>query len=628
MARVTLQEYCDQAREFINGHQYAEAIAICRHILKRYPRHIRTYQILGEACLENGELAEAMDIFKRLLGNADPENLTAYAGLGVAYQEQGQLAQAIWYMERAFELAPNNEETRDTLRQLYYQRDGAEPGRIRHSKAALARLYARGGQYRQAIEEFRRLLEGEENGGRMDLKVSLAETLWRDGRREQAAELAREILQAAPDCLKAILLLGKITIEKGRHEEGKAILEQARGLDPENRAAQALFGETSPLPPQVVLVPRMELLAEVPVAPPAPTGIVVEPSAAAVVPAGEAVVPEAETTAQATTTAAVESAPAAVAPATEAIEPEAEIAPRGTAEAEVEPAPAAVVPATEALAPTAETAPQQPEELAEVPPAISEEAGPLPVAEAVAAEAPVVAVEPAPAAMEEAAPAAVAQELPVEEVAPSVAELPVSPAAETAAVTAPEQVGAEAPAVTVEPMVAPVGDKVAPAAIETVPPTEAQTGETPAAATEPVVAAIPAEAAPKKKRGRRAAPQATVLEAGTAATAGPLSDIERYQLLLEQKPKDDDLRLALARAYRDGSQIKLALEQYAKLVRAKQKLLPEIIADVEGIVASRPDNLEAHELLADLYGKNGQLQNALERYRWVLERLREGEKGN
>jgi tetratricopeptide (TPR) repeat protein len=582
MARVTLQEYCDQARELIDGHQYTEAIAICRHILKRYPRHIRTYQILGEACLENGEVAEAIDTFKRLLENADPENLTAYAGLGVAYQEKGQLTDAIWYMEMAFELAPNHEETRNTLRQLYYQRDGVEPERIRHSKAALARLYARGGQYRQAIEEFRRLLEVDENRGRMDLKVSLAETLWRDGRREQAAELAREILQSAPDCLKALLLLGKITIEKGRQEEGKAILEQTRGLDPENRTAQALFGEASPLPPQMVLIPKMEPLAETPTE--------------AVVPAAEAVVPEAEIAPQVATEAAVEPATATIEPPAEAIPPEAEIAP-------------------------------QPTEAAAVPPVISEEAELVPVAEVPTTEAPVVAVEPVPTAIiEEPAPVAVAQEPTTEEVAPRAAELPVLPAAEAAPITASELVGEEAPAATVEPVVAPVEEEAGPAATEAVPAAEAQAAETPVTAAEPTVAPISAEAAPKKKRGKRAAPQATVLEAGTAAAAGPLSDIERCQLLLEQKPKDDELRLALARAYRDGSQMKPALEQYAKLVRAKQKLLPDIIADVEGIVASRPDNLEAHELLADLYGKNGQLQKALERYRWVLERLREGEK--
>jgi thioredoxin-like negative regulator of GroEL len=177
--------------------------------------------------------------------------------------------------------------------------------------------------------------------------------------------------------------------------------------------------------------------------------------------------------------------------------------------------------------------------------------------------------------------------------------------------------------VALEPAVPPVEDQAAPIVIEAAAATEAQAVETPAAETEAVVEPIAAEAA-SKKRGRRAAPQATTLEAAVPATPGPLSDIERYQLLVEQKPKDDEVRLALARAYRDGSQMKLALEQYAVLVRAKQKLLPEIIADVEGIVASRPDNLEAHELLADLYGKNGQLQKALERYHWVLERLREG----
>ncbi len=547
MARVTLQEYCDLARELIDDHQYADAIAICRHILKRYPRHIRTYQILGEACLESGDIEEAMDIFKRLLENADPENLSAYAGLGVAYQEKGQLAEAIWYMERAFELAPNNEATRTPLRLLYAQRDGKEPDRIRHSKAALARLYARGGQYRQAIEAFRRLLETEEHRNRLDLKVSLAETLWRDGRREQAMELAREILQAAPDCLKAILLLGEITIEKGRPEEGKAILTQTRWLDPENKVAQALFGEASPLPPEVVLIPRIELGTGPAAASSAPTEVAVEPGTEEMAPLEEGIAPE----------------PAA--------EPE------------------------------------------EVPPAPAEEVEPISVAEEPAVEVTIAAVEPMPAVIEE----------PAVEEAPVVGELPALPEPETPPIAVPEQANEQVPTVVLEPAVPPVEEQSAPAIVEAAAPTEAGAAEMPVTEGEAAAEPVAAEPAPKK-RGRRAAPQPTVLEAAAPAMGGPLSDIERNQLLVEQKPKDDEVRLALARAYRDGSQMKLALEQYAVLVRAKQKLLPEVIADVEGIVASRPDNLQAHELLADLYGKNGQLQKALERYHWVLERLREG----
>ncbi len=181
MVRVTLLEYHNEAREMINSGACDGAIAICRHILRRYPRHIETYRLLGEACLEKGELEEAADVFKRLL-NADPENYVAYAGLGVIHEKKGALREAIWHMERAFELAPNNETIRDALRRLRVKRDGTQPTRIKLNKAALARMYARGSQYRQAIEEFQSLLALDPN--LMDTKIALAETLWRDGRCE------------------------------------------------------------------------------------------------------------------------------------------------------------------------------------------------------------------------------------------------------------------------------------------------------------------------------------------------------------------------------------------------------------------------------------------------------------
>jgi tetratricopeptide (TPR) repeat protein len=110
-----------------------------------------------------------------------------------------------------------------------------------------------------------------------------------------------------------------------------------------------------------------------------------------------------------------------------------------------------------------------------------------------------------------------------------------------------------------------------------------------------------------------------------APIISPLADsqqaIDRYRSQLEEKPKDEESRLALARAYRDQEQMKLALEQYGVLLRGKPKLLAQLVEDMESLVASRPDNLEAHELLADMYGRSGQLQKAAERYRWILQRL-------
>ncbi len=511
MARVTLQEYGAEARRLIDERAFDQAIGICRHILQRYPKHTKTYQVLGEALLEKGDLDEAESIFKRLLEQADPENFVAYGGLGVINEEKGQFEQAIWYMERAFELVPNRDEVRNALRRLYGKRDGTEPTRIKLNKAALARLYARGGQYRQAIDEFRTLLAEGENSDRIDLKLSLAETLWRDRRLEQAAELARDILQSCPSCLKAMLVLGMILIEKGQNKEGAALLDQTRFLDPENATAQVLFGEQSPLPMQVIMIPRMaqeteEMLREASKAEP-PSGEQATPAASAEIPLEEVAETEAVTS--------------------QTVEREATT---------VEEMPSEIVSKDRPVSHLTTESEALAGQVAE------------PERQSVSGEVPEVEAAPAEAVK---ADISADQELPVE--------------------TTSE--GQEIPAETLEPTM------------------DGATSE-----------------------------DVTLASAGEMAAA-PLLDVEQLKLRLEQIPKDDETRLLLARAYRDHEQMKLALEQYDRLLRSKPKILSEAVEDVETIVASRPDNLEAHELLADLYTKNGRLQEAVDRYRWVLRRL-------
>jgi len=491
MARITLHEYLDEARQRIEEGGYEDAISICRHILKRYPRQVKTYQILGEACLEKGDFAEAADIFQRLVQEADPENFVAHAGLGILREEQGRVSEAIWHMERAFEVAPNNDQVRDALRRLYGKRDGEEPTRIKHNKAALARLYLRGGQYRQAIDKLRDLLDEEGNHERVDLQVALTEALWRDERREQAAEVARGILEKAPNCLKAILILGMIHIEKGLDEQGQDTLLAARSLDPENRVAESLFGERSPLDRQTVRVPQLQE----------------EPAESA----------EAEEVEEPATVPAAEAAPAAE----EELETQA---------------------VTEAAPPSAE------DMLEEV---LEEEEAAAPTVE-----------EPEP---------------PPE---PALTAAPLAEPATTVTQSEPEATASEEEGVAeAEPL------QLAGAAEERIAPT--------VAATPPAVLPTPSP------------------------------DIDHFKQLLEQDPKDDEIRLALARTYRDLEQIQPALEQYSILKRSRTDLLAQAVEDMERVVASRPDNLQAHELLADLYVKNGQLQQAVERYRWVLHRIEE-----
>ena len=254
---TTLRALTSQAERLVRTEGYEEAIALCHAILRRYPRYARCYRILGEAHLGLGEHEEAANLFRRALG-VDPEDPVAYAGLGIIFEERGLLEEAIWQLERAFELAPGRDELRRELARLYAQRGTGT--RVGLTRAALARLYARAGLWNKAIAELHDLLAREPY--RLDLRVTLARVLWRAKRRDEAAHVAQAVLDQAPNCLVARLILGTYWCQEGRDEEGRALLQGAQELDPENREAARLLGADSLLPPRVPHVEAEVSLSE------------------------------------------------------------------------------------------------------------------------------------------------------------------------------------------------------------------------------------------------------------------------------------------------------------------------------------------------------------------------------
>jgi tetratricopeptide (TPR) repeat protein len=255
MSDIRLKDYTTKIKGMIREVRLDEAIHHCQHILRHYPKHIDTYCLLGEACLERELYREAIEFFQRTL-SADPENLIARVGLGVIYDEQRALPEAIWQLERAFELAPGNAEVRRELQRLYAQHGGVEKTRLRLTRGALGRLYSRNGLYERAIGEFHAVLRQDPD--LPDIHVALAEALWRAGRKLDAVEVCLEILESLPNCLKANLILGEIWTRGGNEEAGEDKLSVARALDPENLVAQEMMGRDSPLPVEEVLLPELE----------------------------------------------------------------------------------------------------------------------------------------------------------------------------------------------------------------------------------------------------------------------------------------------------------------------------------------------------------------------------------
>jgi tetratricopeptide (TPR) repeat protein len=254
MEEISLQAYCGQIEDMIDQGRYAEAVAHGKHILEQYPKYVTGYRLLGKVMFEARQNDQAADMFLRVL-SADPEDMLSWVAMSEVYDRRTELDAAVWYMERAFELATDNDLVEEQLRQLYGRRDGFEPERVELTRGALARLYLKGDLLPRAISELRAM--AAESPDRTDLEIALAEALWRNDQRLEASDVCQKVLDRLPYCLKANLILGEIWTNSGR-EEGMIYLRRAEALDPENWMARDLFGVASPLPARDVQVAPLE----------------------------------------------------------------------------------------------------------------------------------------------------------------------------------------------------------------------------------------------------------------------------------------------------------------------------------------------------------------------------------
>lgn len=261
MADVLLRDSVDQLRELLHAGKHSDALALGQHILHYFPKHVETYTLLAQTSLQVNDLAGATDLFRRVL-SADPENVLALAGMALLSETQEKYDEALWYLERAYEVQPGNDDLRRELlrvRETFY---GTAPARLELTAGALARVYARQGQYAHAVNEYRRLLRSDSK--RYDARVGLAETLFRAGRTDEAAQMAQSVMADAPYALKPNLILGMLWSENAV-PEGQQFLQRAQQLDPENRVAKQLLGERfantqSPLLPPLGQAPGVSAL--------------------------------------------------------------------------------------------------------------------------------------------------------------------------------------------------------------------------------------------------------------------------------------------------------------------------------------------------------------------------------
>ena len=229
MADINIRAYLREIDDLIERDDLDEAIAHCRHILQIYPKHLDTYRLLGKAYLEAKRFGDAADIFQRVL-SAVPDDFVSHIGMAIVREDEGNLDAAIWHMERAFETNPANPAIRQELSRLIGRRDGLEPHKIRLTRGALARQYAQGELYPQAIAELRSALM--EDPDRPDLEVLLGKMYWRSAQKEEARVICEQVLEKLPYCYEACQMMAAYYQEQDQPDKATEFHRKLAALDP------------------------------------------------------------------------------------------------------------------------------------------------------------------------------------------------------------------------------------------------------------------------------------------------------------------------------------------------------------------------------------------------------------
>src|SRR5262249_54517355 len=153
-----LVEIIRGAQDAMDRGDYRLAIAACSHALETFPSCLTAHRMLGEACLEQGSTSDAIDHFNQTL-TVDPLNVVARLGLGVACEEKKEMTAAYAAYLNAWEINPALDQVRDELVRLRGLLGGDE--RLHPTRAGLAGIYTRSGQFGRAASEWKAVLASE-----------------------------------------------------------------------------------------------------------------------------------------------------------------------------------------------------------------------------------------------------------------------------------------------------------------------------------------------------------------------------------------------------------------------------------------------------------------------------------
>jgi len=194
------------AQEFSRAGRWAEAEALCRQVVERFPRHAGAWRLLGQLSAQQGGWSQAVDCILRAIECSRPEALL-YFDLAVALEQQGRTEAAIQAFRQVLLLEPDVAEAHYHLGRLWNERDPDK-----------------------SLLHFERAAELESN--HVDFLSKLAAALVARQRSPEALPIYQRLIELEPADTRVLNNLGNLLQDQGQYQAAADLYQRAIRLEP------------------------------------------------------------------------------------------------------------------------------------------------------------------------------------------------------------------------------------------------------------------------------------------------------------------------------------------------------------------------------------------------------------
>lgn len=225
------------ARKLVKEERYPEAVAMLRTVVAEAPRSLAIYAALGNALVQSGKYAEAIEVFEKHVLPLNDKHQPALISLGDAYFLLGNLEKAKAEYTLAIENDPLDSTAHYKMAKTYSVLKKPEEAKkhfgeavrlfpdFPEARAELATLQVEGNEYAPALQNFQRSIELKPDNALV--QYNYGRLLLITGNQAKAVEHLREATKLNPQYGEAWINLGIALIQSGDMQGGKEAMRRA-----------------------------------------------------------------------------------------------------------------------------------------------------------------------------------------------------------------------------------------------------------------------------------------------------------------------------------------------------------------------------------------------------------------